>query len=110
MLALVGARRVLQTLAKSPHLALSLLLLPKIAFRLSTHISNFLLMIEAPARQQIAAGRAHFRVVIVPQFTHLEQKRTPFGASTPGRTRTCDTWFRKPLLYPLSYRGQTQPV
>src|SRR5690554_483919 len=21
----------------------------------------------------------------------------------PGRNRTCDTWFRKPLLYPLSY-------
>ncbi len=21
----------------------------------------------------------------------------------PGRTRTADTWFRKPLLYPLSY-------
>ncbi len=24
---------------------------------------------------------------------------------TPGRTRTADTRFRKPLLYPLSYRG-----
>ncbi len=23
----------------------------------------------------------------------------------PGRTRTCDTRFRKPLLYPLSYEG-----
>ena len=21
----------------------------------------------------------------------------------PDRNRTCDTWFRKPLLYPLSY-------
>ena len=21
----------------------------------------------------------------------------------PGMIRTCDTWFRKPLLYPLSY-------
>jgi hypothetical protein len=26
------------------------------------------------------------------------------GASTPGRIRTCDLRFRKPLLYPLSYR------
>ena len=26
-----------------------------------------------------------------------------YGA--PGRTRTCGTRFRKPLLYPLSYRG-----
>jgi hypothetical protein len=23
----------------------------------------------------------------------------------PGRNRTCDTRFRKPLLYPLSYEG-----
>jgi hypothetical protein len=28
--------------------------------------------------------------------------------SAPGRTRTCDTRFRKPLLYPLSYRGGEQ--
>ena len=26
-----------------------------------------------------------------------------FGA--PGRNRTCDTRFRKPVLYPLSYEG-----
>jgi hypothetical protein len=25
----------------------------------------------------------------------------------PGRIRTCDTRFRKPLLYPLSYEGAT---
>jgi hypothetical protein len=25
--------------------------------------------------------------------------------SAPGRIRTCDTRFRKPLLYPLSYEG-----
>jgi hypothetical protein len=25
--------------------------------------------------------------------------------SAPGRTRTSDTRFRKPVLYPLSYRG-----
>ena len=24
----------------------------------------------------------------------------------PGRIRTCDTRFRKPLLYPLSYEGR----
>ena len=27
------------------------------------------------------------------------------SSGTPGRTRTADTRFRKPLLYPLSYRG-----
>jgi hypothetical protein len=25
--------------------------------------------------------------------------------SAPGRIRTCDTRFRKPMLYPLSYEG-----
>src|ERR687891_289382 len=28
---------------------------------------------------------------------------SPFRA--PGRIRTCDTRFRKPVLYPLSYEG-----
>jgi hypothetical protein len=29
----------------------------------------------------------------------------------PGRIRTCDTRFRKPLLYPLSYEGDdAQPT
>lgn len=27
------------------------------------------------------------------------------GGNTPGRTRTCDPRFRKPVLYPLSYEG-----
>ena len=26
-------------------------------------------------------------------------------SGAPGRIRTCDTRFRKPLLYPLSYEG-----
>jgi hypothetical protein len=29
-------------------------------------------------------------------------------SSAPGRIRTSDTWFRKPLLYPLSYEGGMQ--
>ena len=28
-------------------------------------------------------------------------------AGAPGRDRTCDLRFRKPLLYPLSYGGGT---
>ena len=39
-------------------------------------------------------------------------RRTGFGEldsenrlSAPGRIRTSDTWFRKPVLYPLSYEG-----
>ena len=27
------------------------------------------------------------------------------SSNTPGRDRTCDRRFRKPLLYPLSYEG-----
>jgi hypothetical protein len=27
------------------------------------------------------------------------------AAGAPSRIRTCDTRFRKPLLYPLSYGG-----
>ena len=36
---------------------------------------------------------------------HLEGIFTPPKISTPGRNRTCDTSFRKAVLYPLSYRG-----
>jgi hypothetical protein len=28
-----------------------------------------------------------------------------FLLGAPGRNRTCDSRFRKPLLYPLSYEG-----
>ena len=28
----------------------------------------------------------------------------------PGRIRTSDTWFRKPMLYPLSYRRKASVV
>jgi hypothetical protein len=35
-----------------------------------------------------------------------EPPRPPFPVGAPGRTRTCDTRFRKPLLYPLSYGGE----
>ena len=37
-----------------------------------------------------------------PGLIHLVRDQSP-GA--PGRIRTSDTWFRKPLLYPLSYEG-----
>jgi hypothetical protein len=30
----------------------------------------------------------------------------PSIATTPGRIRTCDPRFRKPMLYPLSYGGE----
>ena len=30
--------------------------------------------------------------------------------SAPGRIRTCDSWYRKPVLYPLSYGGGVVPA
>ena len=39
--------------------------------------------------------------------SQLSYPHTPQRYSTPGATRTPDTRFRKPLLYPLSYRGTT---
>ncbi len=41
-------------------------------------------------------------------MAHLDlgaEFRNTVGSGTPGRTRTADTRFRKPMLYPLSYRG-----
>jgi hypothetical protein len=35
--------------------------------------------------------------------TSITRNTTRIGA--PGRNRTCDTRFRKPLLSPLSYEG-----
>ena len=32
------------------------------------------------------------------------------GGGALGRNRTCDTRFRKPVLYPLSYAGKSQKV
>ena len=29
----------------------------------------------------------------------------PRSAGAPGKNRTCGTWIRNPLLYPLSYGG-----
>ena len=46
-------------------------------------------------------------------FHPSAQKRRPpeslCGNGTPGRTRTAGPRFRKPLLYPLSYRGTLLP-
>ncbi|NOK58213.1 MAG: hypothetical protein GFH27_549279n20 [Chloroflexi bacterium AL-W] len=43
----------------------------------------------------------------VPQRKHgsRPEAATASCCGTPGRIRTADTRFRKPLLYPLSYGG-----
>jgi hypothetical protein len=33
-----------------------------------------------------------------------------FAKSAPGRIRTCDTGFRRAVLYPLSYEGARVPA
>lgn len=43
---------------------------------------------------------------LVQQFTSKEKRVATsysFFYGTPGTIRTYDTWFRRPVLYPLSY-------
>lgn len=42
-------------------------------------------------------------------LNHLATPTTVLGHA-PGRNRTCDQRFRRPLLYPLSYRRQQCPA
>jgi hypothetical protein len=36
-----------------------------------------------------------------------DQAKDQVNEGAPGRIRTCDARFRKPMLYPLSYEGWT---
>src|SRR5699024_10597682 len=56
----------------------------------------------APARDRMAAPTRRSPVG-APRPGRPEGLETSQRA--PGRTRTCDAWFRKPTLYPLSYGG-----
>src|SRR5215203_4188806 len=47
----------------------------------------------------LGTSRGFFRVGVVIGVIECRRKR-----SAPGRIRTSDSRFRKPLLYPLSYR------
>lgn len=67
------------------------------AIRLQTRFSHKTLCIPCAASVQQLRGDLTFMVV--------EYLLKPLKKSTPDRDRTCDQWFRKPLLYPLSYRG-----
>src|SRR5690606_33539334 len=69
----------------------------------------------AQATTEICAAQSHAtdaRATAQRATEHEKTTRTandrvddPFGA--PGRIRTCDTWSRKPVLYPLSYGGES---
>ena len=49
-------------------------------------------------------GRASDRRRAIP-LRVSESRDRDRQADAPGRNRTCDTRFRKPVLYPLSYEG-----
>ena len=44
------------------------------------------------------------RIILILK-TFKTDRFQPRTDGAPGVTRTLDTWFRKPVLYPLSYRG-----
>lgn len=51
--------------------------------------------------------------VVVQNLQRFQVGRAPRlgeARGAPSRIRTCDTRFRKPLLYPLSYGGHGQPI
>ena len=59
-------------------------------------------------------GRAHVPGPHCPRARALraDPRSAPLirGDGAPGRNRTCDRAFRRPLLYPLSYGGDKSPV
>jgi hypothetical protein len=61
------------------------------------------------ARLAEQAGMPAQRPLLPQTVLDAEAVHTTSGRSCPvsalGRIRTCDTRFRKPMLYPLSYEG-----
>jgi hypothetical protein len=58
------------------------------------------------ARPQDPRWRSRPSCRVVRSVSRRETEGSRRGASgAPGRIRTCDTRFRKPLLSPLSYEG-----
>ena len=58
-----------------------------------------------PTFGTLNAPRQAILAVERPQ-AHSQSPIQPLARDAPGMTRTCDTRFRKPLLYPLSYGGR----
>ena len=48
-------------------------------------------------------GEAFWRILNPQSLEAMTSPQDVIGA--PGRNRTCGTWIRNPLLYPLGYRG-----
>ena len=61
--------------------------------------------LRAPARTVNAVHGMQGRTTATERNApHTCDTRGP-DCDAPGRIRTCDTRFRKPVLYPLSYEG-----
>src|SRR5690606_37183756 len=62
---------------------------------------------ESLAQAQIPESKAPAAItyIAIADPCRCGTRNTLPKAITPGRDRTCDHWFRKPVLYPLSYRG-----
>ena len=52
-------------------------------------------------------GRVERKPLILQAIESEQDQPTPAETTTPGRIRTYDPRFRKPMLYPLSYGGDT---
>ena len=61
-----------------------------------------------PERASIGARFRKMALQSTPQSTGINGinrvRSTKKNGGTPGRDRTCGLWFRRPTLYPLSYR------
>jgi hypothetical protein len=53
---------------------------------------------------------ADIRVSLPKSFERLALVSARYTPSAPGRTRTCNPWFRRPVLYPLSYGRESATV
>ena len=68
-------------------------------------------MTNAGRMSQVAANEAHQKMtpvpfILIPLILIQRILKSDVILSAPGMIRTCDQWFRKPLLYPLSYEGE----
>ena len=50
------------------------------------------------------------RVPFRHSLAEVDEIQNPYFIGAPGMNRTCDLRFRKPLLYPLSFRGKGVPL
>jgi hypothetical protein len=60
---------------------------------------------NALARRPVRPSRDSRSIKAIAQRPRYVRMQSAPGKSAPGRIRTCDTGFRRAVLYPLSYEG-----